>query len=63
MESVVTVNSVQKKMTTEEQMKLVSKVYLVEKASVELVNSMAYACTVNQIGLLEVIYHTVDVCH
>jgi hypothetical protein len=44
-------------------MKLVSKVYLVEKASVELVNSMAYACTVNQLGLLEVLYHTVDVCH
>ena len=44
-------------------MRLVSKVYLAEKASVELVNSMAYACSVNQLGLLEVLYHTVEGCH
>ena len=34
-------------------MRLVSKVYLADKASVELENSMAYACSVNQLGLLK----------
>ena len=50
-------------MTTEKQMRLVSKVYLAEKASVELVNCMAYARSVKQLGLLEVLYQTVDGCH
>ena len=44
-------------------MRLVSKVYLADTALVELVNSMACACSVNQFGLLEVLYHTVDSCH